>query len=359
MISPHSHPRMEGIASVARRCHWSLMMSDRLASGETVTSFDGVLMTVRNTAASQAAARKILAAGVPMVDLTVECPGVKANRVICDHGGLGARAARHFVDRGFESFAWFSTSWTHVHALRMDGFCRALPKTARFAKLGRAGLAAALKAAAKPLAVLAYNDVDAARVVHCCRQLDLAVPMDVSVIGIGNDRFLCENQSTPISSVEQNLAESAAAAAEQLDGLMARSSVRRRKPVLVVTPPGDVVSRESTDTLVHEDPLVRKALIYIHANLQRSIGSFQVAEAVEVPQRHLEQTFAAKLHRSVREEIMRQRLSRARRLLLDSEVAIGAISKICGFCNPAHFTNTFVRAYGMNPRTWRTRQLGS
>jgi len=358
MIAPHSHPRMEGISAVAKRYHWSLMMSDRLVPGERLTSFDGVLMTVRKTADSRAAARKILAAGVPFVDLTLECPDLKINRVISDHGGLGARAARHFADRGFEHFAWFSTAWTNVHALRMDGFRRALPATARFTKLGQKGLAAALKAAAKPLAVLAYNDADAARVLHCCRQLDLDVPMDVSVIGIGNDRFLCENQMTPISSVEQNLAESAAAAAELLEELMTVRVGRRKAPAVKVTGAGSVVSRESTDTLVHEDPTVRRALIYIHANIRRSIGTPQVAEAVGVCRKQLERLFTTKLRRTVREEILEQRLARARRLLKDGEIAISAISKACGFCNPAHFTNTFVKRYGTNPRAWRERQLG-
>ena len=61
-----------------------------------------------------------------------------------------------------------------------------------------------LRAAPKPLALLAYDDTDAARALGACLAAGLSVPEDVAILGIGGDRLICENQSVPISSIEHD-----------------------------------------------------------------------------------------------------------------------------------------------------------
>jgi hypothetical protein len=163
------------------------MMEDRLLPDEDPRQYDGVLMTLRDAPEAVAAARRLLRAKVPTVDLTIERPDVRLPRVVSDHAAIGRAAAAHFRERGFSSLAWFSAGWTNVHRLRYEGFCSGC--AAPPVRWARDGLAAAIQDAPKPVGVLAYNDVDAARLVAVCRKEGVGVPEDMAVLGIGNDAF--------------------------------------------------------------------------------------------------------------------------------------------------------------------------
>jgi LacI family transcriptional regulator len=356
MITPYSHPRAEGISRFAKEHRWNLMVADRLGENEDPREYDGILMTLRDKPAAVKTAKRLAASGVAVVDLTIECPGVPLPRVVSDHEEIGRVAAEHFAERGFTNFAWFSSDWSNVHALRMKGFADGCPEGTKVLKWKMPGLAETAAAAPKPIAVLTYNDVDAARLVAACRAAGCAVPQDIAVLGIGNDPFLCENQATPLSSVEQDLARNAYEGAALLEKLMSLTPSKRgtagwRKPLL--TPPGDVMARDSSDTLAHANPVIRDALVFIHAHLGKPFGSREVAEGIGIARSKLDHLFASETHHSVGDEIRRQRLYRAKRLLKDPSVPMFLIARACGFCNPAYLTNTFRRETGLTPKAWR------
>lgn len=356
MITPYSHPRAEGISRFAKEHGWNLMVADRLGEDEDPRAYDGVLMTLRDKPAAVKTAKRLAASGVAIVDLTIERPDVPLPRVISDHEAIGRIAAAHFAERGFMNFAWFSSGWSNVHALRMKGFANGCPEGTKVLKWKSPGLAETVAASPKPIAVLTYNDVDAARLVAACRAADCAVPQDVAVLGIGNDPFLCENQAIPLSSVEQDLARNAYEGAALLEKLMSQAPSKRRitgrrRPLL--TPPGDVRARDSSDTLAHANPVIRDALVFIQAHLEKPFGSREVAEGIGIARSRLDHLFAAETRHSVGNEIRRQRLYRAKGLLKDPSVPIFLIARACGFCNSAYLTNTFRRETGLTPKAWR------
>lgn len=359
MITPYSQPRLEGISRFARAHGWNLMMEDRLLPDEDPRQYDGVLMTLRDAPEAVAAARRLLRAKVPTVDLTIERPDVRLPRVVSDHAAIGRAAAAHFRERGFSSLAWFSSGWTNVHRLRYEGFCSGC--AAPPVRWARDGLAAAIQDAPKPVGVLAYNDVDAARLVAVCRKEGVGVPEDMAVLGIGNDAFLCENQAVPLSSVEQDLRRNAYEGAALLDALMsatpsARAAACRRAPRF--TPPGSVAARASSDTLAHPHPLIRAALVHIRQNLARSFGTSEIAAALGISRSHFDHLFVHETGHSVGKEILAQRLREARRLLADTDLPIAAIARQTGFCNAGYLSNTFRRAVGLSPKVWRRNHAG-
>ena len=208
--------------------------------------------------------------GVAIVDLTIERPDIPLPRVVSDHEAIGRIAAAHFAERGFTHFAWFSSGWSNVHALRMSGFVNGFPEGTKVLKWRSPKLVETIAAAPKPIAVLAYNDVDAARLVAACRTAGYAVPQDVALLGIGNDPFLCENQATPLSSVEQNLARNAYEGATLLEKLMSLTPSKRRLAATKTAPHEAGRCRRTglSDTLAHANPIIRDALIFIHAHLE-------------------------------------------------------------------------------------------
>ena len=359
MISPYSQPRMDGISRFAKKHGWSLVPADRIEDYEDLSCFDGILMALRDKPALVKSALRIVAGLVPAVDVTIERPDIRLPRVVSDHFAIGRKVAQHFVERGFEKFAWFSSGWSHVHELRFEGFKSALQDGARLERWHAKTIAAELAASPKPVAAFAYSEPDAARLVLACRAAGLSVPTDVSIIGVGNDPNLSETQAVSISSIDQKLSESAYAAAELLEKLMdmpvsCRKAAFDDEPVLM--PPGEVVARDSSNTLAHSNPTVRAALVRIHEHISKPYGAQELAEELGVSRRSLDRLFADELHRSVGDEILRQRMLRVKRLLVDRSVPVKGIAAMCGFCNAAYLTNVFRRETGMSPREWRSHR---
>ena len=213
LISPAYPPRLQGIARFARTHGWHLMIEDRLARLPRGWTGDGALVTLRANEETVEYVRKLRRRHIPVVDLTFQRPDVRIPRVTGDHAAAGRAAAEHFLGRHFRNAAWYSTIWTHVHALRYGGFARAwpgepplkwvlaektTPETFDDWRLFTRLLGQALRQAPKPLAVLTYDDADAARVLSACLAANISVPEEVAVMGIGDDTVVCENQAVPL-----------------------------------------------------------------------------------------------------------------------------------------------------------------
>ena len=357
MLDPLSLPRLDGISSYAREHGWALILEDRLPANTDLLRVDGALASLRGRADQLARVKRLVKLGKPVVDLTIACPRIRLPRVISDHRALGELAARHFLERGFSSFAWYASGASHVHDLRFNGFRKVLKG---FPVHRLSTLNSQLLVLPRPLAVLAYDESDAARVIAACHHLKLDVPSDVAVLGIGNDPFLCENGEISISSVDQGLAAAAREACALLDNLMTVSckgnqTIKQSSNRTILIPPAGIISRASTETLAHPDPTIRAALVYIHRHLDKAFGAAETAEAIGIPRSTLDHRFIEKVGHPIGREILNQRLLRAKRLLKDETVKLNAIAKACGFCNASYFTNTFRRETGLSPKNWRKR----
>ncbi len=366
MVSPMSFPRTEGIARYAREHDWNLMIQDRLGYHPLAWNGDGVIATIRSDPVTFSCISRLMKRGVPVVDLTISRPDVAVPRVTSDHTAVGRLAAEHFRERNFRNAVWFSTGWGAVHAMRFKGLqeglggaplkwvlAESLPSSRQndwssFTKW----LRGAFVAAPKPLAALTYDEADGARLLNAALELDISVPEELAILTIGDNRTICENQSVPLSSIDQNLARGGYEAAALLDRMMSGQRPPKR-PILV--PPLGVVVRRSTEVIAVSDPTVRKAMEFISRKLARPIGSPQIADALGVRRPVLDALFREHLRHSVGEEIRRQRFARAKLLLETTNISVAAIAAETGYCSPSHLANTFRDATGVSPRTWRNR----
>ena len=374
MASPMSSERVSGIARYARERGWNLMIQDRLGHTPLAWNGDGIIATLRSDPVSFKSIRALMKRGIPLVDLTVSRPEIKVPRVTSDHREIGRLAARHFAEREFRHIAWFSSGWGNVHKLRYQGLAEAATEkplkwvVADEIPVQRqsewssfvAWIRERLAAADKPLAVLTYDETDAARLLYAAKELDVNVPEELAILSIGNNPLICENQSVPLSSIDQNLERGGYEAAALLDKLMSRRSSRRaieqsnnpnNRTILI--PPAGVITRRSTDVIAVSDPIVRKALEFIGESLAKPIGSPQIAEALGSKRTELDRLFRTHLMRSVGAEIRRQRLARVKLLLETTGLPISDIARLTGYCTPSHLTNAFKSAFGLTPKDWR------
>ena len=375
MVSPMSAERVNGIARYAKEHGWNLMIQDRLGHTPLAWNGDGILATLRSDFVTFRCIEKLMRRGIPLVDLTVSRPEIKVPRVTSDHREIGRLAARHFAEREFRHVAWFSSGWGNVHKLRYRGLAEAgAEKPLKWVAADEipvqrqsewpsfvAWIRDKLAAAEKPLAVLTYDETDAARLLYAAKELGVNVPEELAILSIGNNPLVCENQSVPLSSIDQNLERGGYEAAALLDRLMDTPTrakrhapnTRHQAPETILIPPAGIVTRRSTNVIAVADATVRQALKFIDENLGKAIGSPQIADALGIRRTELDALFRMQLSRSVGEEIRRQRLARVKLLLETTDRPISDIARLTGYCTPSHLTNAFKSAFNQTPKDWR------
>ena len=346
--------RMLGIFRFAKAHRWSITIGERSAP-PTEWRGDGVLVMLRDDPILVRFVNSLVRRGIPVVDLSAFRPDIPLPRVVGDNLAIGRLAAKHFLAHNFTHAAFFASRRTPVHEQRYRGFCDefAEPGTSPF--WNRTTLAKGLAAAKKPLGVFCYSDYDASLALNTCLAHGIRVPEDVAIIGVDNNEVLCENQAVTLSSVFHDHKEVGFRGAELLERLMRnRGALRTARNTVITIPPQRVVQRQSTDIMATDDPILRQALDYMAANLGRSFGVSQIADAVGIPPYRLSELLRTAFGRSVGKEIIRQKIELAKKLLIETDKPVFEVAADTGFCNIAYFVNTFRRETGLTPRKYRT-----
>lgn len=317
---------------------------------------DGLLARIENPAIADA----VRAKGLPTIDLSAgrhlpELPWVEV-----DEASVGRLAAEHLRGRGFEHFAFCGDQRYPWSALRGAAFEREAGGQARslatlHAPPGEdrvAALAAWLIDLPRPLGVFACFDRLGRELLDACRSVGLLVPEEVAVLGVDDEELLCELSDPPLSSIALNAHGAGLFAAELLARRMEGDCV---PPTGHFVAPLGLVLRRSTDVLAIEDPVLARALHFIHHHACDGIRVDDVLRAVTVPRRALEARFRERLGRSPHQEILRARVERIRTLLLRTDLSIAQIARRTGFRHVEYLTVAFKRALGCTPTVYRER----
>ncbi len=308
---------------------------------------------------------------VPVVDLSVIRPDIEVPRVSGDHRAIGQTAGELFTERGFQHFAWFTTRDDPAARLREQGFRQTVERQAVtleswiFPARARARadewsvrsqwLIKRLKAIPKPAAVFAFHDGEAANVLDACLLGGIDVPEEVAILGVDNNPIVCESVRVHLSSVNHDLEGLGHAGAEVLEGLM-NGGKPPQSPILI--PPRGITERRSTDALAVKELPVRVALQFMRRHYPRLIGPDDAAREAGVPRAHLELEFRKLFHHSMRSELARIRLQRAKELLLTSELPVADVAARTGFNTAQYFNNVFRRETGLTPLNYRRERAG-
>ncbi len=365
LIDHFEHGIARGVVRFARgRPDWDLYgygwMFQSLGSLERWDG-DGLVARIESSRhADQLAAR-----GIPVVDVAGAW-GRPAFRQVCnDDAATGALAGRHLKTLGVVACAFCGVGRVGWSQARREGF-RSVVAPSRVSVFERPlawweSLRESrrfdewLRGLRKPVALFACNDTAGLKAGAACRRLGLQVPADVAILGVDNEDILCELSVPPLSSISLDLERIGWEAAEALDGFMAGRQMRSA-PILVS--PREVVERASTRTITTGDPLVDEAMRLIHGTAAgpRSVGA--VVLSVPSSRRTLEKRFRKAVGRSIHQEIIKQRLDAARRLLRDTTLTVAAIAAETGFANAQRFYAAFRGSQGVTPGAYRRSYRG-
>jgi LacI family transcriptional regulator len=320
----------------------------------------------------------------PVVELFESRASSEFPRILPDDVATGELAARHFLERGFKNFGFFGVSWMVWSREREVGFRLEIERTFRargeatgdasiakaftFSTYGagerkapaltgksvehrRAAMSHWLRSLPKPLAVFAANDLWGSELIQAAREGGLRVPTDVAILGVDNEELLCEISHPPLSSIRIGSELIGRTAIDVLERLLrgkpAPGNIARISPV-------EVITRQSTDVLAVEDPIVSDALQHIRTHAVEGLSVKQLLEAVPVNRRTLERRFMGVVGHTPLEEIQRMRIDRAK-TLLQTEMPVYDVAMRSGFATPEYLATSFLRATGMTPTEFRRK----
>ncbi|MFP4140090.1 MAG: substrate-binding domain-containing protein [Planctomycetota bacterium] len=309
----------------------------------------------------------LAALDLPMVNVSgvLAEPGITS--VVADSRAIGELAARHLQAKGYRRFAVVSRNWEHFAVERKEAFESAIRGAGlechiwtRDALLSDSAIRGEfrrwLAELPKPVGLFATLDDIAMEVVLAAEEEELPVPQDLAVVGVGDTPRICEVLRPTISSVRIPWRLLGYRAAETLYTLIdAGIGYHMDRPRTVLVPPETVIARQSSDTFAVEDEVVRSALRFIAAHVHEQINVGDLLEAVPVSRRVLEVRFREHLGRTPLKEIHRQRIERARQLLIRTDSTVESVALQSGFTNKVRFTDIFKRHTGQPPAEFRSR----
>jgi LacI family transcriptional regulator len=316
-------------------------------------------------------ARTLLSAGLPLIAIDLNekqlaegHPLANISEVCADSHNAGRVAAEHLIERGFTHFAFCGYEGRLWSDRRLEGFAEHLREVEHSCSVyepphrhralpwdrEQPSVTAWLRSLAKPVGVMACNDVRGRQVIEACLQAGLRVPDDVAVLGVDEDRLLCELANPPLSSVVLNLERAGYQAAELLDGMMAG---RVQQPQRILVEALWVIPRRSTDVLAIEDRHVAAAVRFIRDHCREAVAVGDVVSESHISRRSLEIRFQQILGRSIRQQIQQARLGWSKRLLVETNLSAEKIARACGFSSLSYMSSVFHRELGTTLTDYR------
>lgn len=286
-----------------------------------------------------------------------------------DDFAVGRMAADYFINRGFKQFAAFGLPGEGFQSGRLAGFENALQENHfhvdtltdfayGYKMKGRrdvpydSDIHRWLKKLPKPVAILACDSMRAVWVADACRHLDIAVPDEISILGVDDDPLFCKVPYPPISAVRLSGVDEGYLAAKYL---RERLAGRKGPAQPHLFAPRGIAFRQSTNFIAVEDENVRAALRFIEANARSGISVDDVVDESGISRRVLEKRFRTLLKTSPHREIRRVQMDYIKHLLSETDRKTDEIAEAAGFSSNIRLCAEFKKQTGMSPMQYRKK----
>jgi AraC family transcriptional activator of pobA len=117
------------------------------------------------------------------------------------------------------------------------------------------------------------------------------------------------------------------------------------------------VSRLAVDVVgelrLNDEPLLAEVFAFIEERYREPISLKDVARAVSLSPGHLTTVVRRKTGRTVQEWIAERRMAEARRLLVQTDLAVEEVGRSVGYGDASYFVRLFRSTHGATPLGWR------
>ena len=287
--------------------------------------------------------------------------------VLHDAKPVANAAAKELMSIGMSNFAFVGASgkrWSErrksafEEALKLNGYGISIldvhPTSAEIFAKDATNLKGWLASLPKPCGIMAADDEIATTTLSLCRLAKIDVPNDIAIIGIDDNETLCMDAMPTLTSVRPDFHQGGKFGARLLARMLRGGQNIQRQAFFGVS---GISRRGSTRVYKRKDLEVSAALERIWAQDGTALAPKDVLAAFSCSRRNAEIRFRLATGKSVMEELVAARMSRAKSLLSGTDLPIAEIAALCGYRFPANFRDAFRSATGSNPLAWRKRNL--
>lgn len=326
--------------------------------------FDGIIGRI--TKDCYEAAR---AAQIPVVNVMTESPvAAKVPGVHPDFHAAGRMAAEHLIARGLKCLAHYGFTGAIFSKRHFEGMCEVArdhdyPCTrhrvsrqynesrdqwVRFAE----HIEKTQAEWAPPVGVGFVDDALGRAVAAICLTAGWSIPEQLAMVGTGNDLLICTAIDPTMSSLDMGYSQLGYEAARLLDRLMDGGNPTAE---IHYTPPKALLVRHSSDVYAVSDPKVAKALRFMAEHAGGPLSVQEIASSVGLGRQVLERGFRRHVGRTINDELTRLRVSKLKRLLVQSGRTLKELSEQAGFGTTMSMHTMFKRSTGMTPDAYRQK----
>lgn len=290
----------------------------------------------------------------------IDIPNITAN-----HFEAGKIAAEYFLKKGFNSFAFYGPKGVVFSEERCEGFRetvkRARPEATVSSLLVTGNgiwgydmdeLHAWLNYLPKPVAIMASDDNWACYITELCQMMrygnpksSFRIPEDIAVIGVDNDESICKLSDPNLSSIDQDVEKAGYKVAKMISAMIKDPGMAVDN---VYVKPGNVITRQSSDIFVNDDPYIARVLKYIHENLNQKLYVDDIVSQVPLSRRLLETRFRAKMGTSIYSYIKNVRVEKMAELLKNG-MSVSEAAFDLGFGDVKNISRIFKSVKGVSP----------
>ena len=291
--------------------------------------------------------------------------------VSLDDPAIGRMAAKYFSDRGYRHFGFagngiysFSldrqagySGWLRSHGHTTHEFVHSTPEHDRQLHprvIYHNELTAWLLKLPRPLALFAANDWEALAVAQACGSANISIPDEIALLGAGDDPLACQLCTPPISSIKLPFAQVGSEAMGQLLVAM-RGKRGRRVPGPKPLSPLTIITRESSAGYGVTNTVVRNALDYMSAHLEKPFRVAALLAKLDVSRSSLERHFKSEFGTTPLVVLRNLRIERATQLLADTTLNNAQIAALSGFASNIRFVTVFRQLTRTTPAVYRER----
>jgi LacI family transcriptional regulator len=280
--------------------------------------------------------------------------------VMTDDLRIGRMAADYFLGKNLRHFAYVGADTE-----RLTGFSKRLREAGHpcdtlllpdTAAVDIPGLYEWLVRLPKSTGIHTFNDRLARSVIEGLLAVGRAVPEDIAVVGVDDDFVQCLLSPVKITTIDPDFFQVGWQAAEML-GRLINGKTPPANPLLVA--PGRLIERQSSDFPSIGDQHAIQAARLIRREATHGITVAEVIAQIPLSRRPLERRFRKTFGCSLHDQIQRDKLSEAVRLLAATSLTIGEIARRSGFSDAKQFSKTFRLKHKCTPSTYRRQQKKS
>ncbi len=358
---------LAGIGSYVREMpHWVIvpfLAEARGLSSARCRGCDGLIGHLFSPALAEA----VLKLQIPAVTISGMLPEYPIPRVSPDDEAIGHLAAEHFMERGYNQFAFVGYQEFDFSQHRLAGYENRLRQSGYASEsflfhqrrntnpgvdlLTKApGLRKWLIERPRPLALFAANAMIGFCTSIACHESDLRIPDDIALLDVDNDELLSKLSNPPNSSVALATHRMGFEGARLLDRLMSGASPLE---TAITIPPIGVVVRQSSDALAIDDEDIAKAVRFIRQPRSQAISVSEVVRHLALSRTTVDRKFKDLVGHSLAEEIRRNRRERAKTLLASSELSIADVAANSGYTGNIELSVDFRKSLGVTPSQYR------